>query len=532
MIAPKSLAIIPSWRPGRGADLRVLAVALALAAGSAGCVSLGVPRGSGQPGLGGDAADSEFLGSSPRAANPGPTAEPSASPSAAPSTGLARGRVTTADGAAAAGARVRFFPQAGKDATAFQETVTDDQGAYAVPMSAGATVNIEVVAGENLKAFKSSIAFGDRGAELGTLVVGPTGGISGRVALPVANQEYDLLGVDVFVPGSSYVAKSSRNGGYLLEGVAAGVFDVVAAKPGLGSGQILGVTVTGGVVQSVPDLVLELRPPKISALTPANGGPGTEVEIRGADFGAATQDPFRVTFNGSAAVGARRLGDGTIEASVPDGATSGNALVTVGDIDSNAKLFRVIRWLRPSSSDLEILLGQAATLSVSATDDRGAPVPDPAVRWTAAGGIFAEPMPAHELRFTATRVGTASVAVNSGSVATSSAIVVYRVTGVKLVQNAMVLGSLPATGDPDPEIQTAVQLIASVEASDRVDRKVRWTSTDPAIATVTQTGLVSATSTPVGGTVTITATSRDDASFFATASVTVEAVGYGEFVVY
>jgi hypothetical protein len=81
-------------------------------------------------------------------------------------------------------------------------------------------------------------------------------------------------------------------------------------------------------------------PPAITSLSPGLGLVGAPVTIYGTNFGA-TQGSSFVTF-GSATVTQLSWSAGSIIATVPSGATTGNVVVTVGGVASNGSPFTVI----------------------------------------------------------------------------------------------------------------------------------------------------------------------------------------------
>jgi len=92
--------------------------------------------------------------------------------------------------------------------------------------------------------------------------------------------------------------------------------------------------------------------PSISALTPTLGSPGTSVLITGTNFGV-TQGSSTISFNGTAGTPTNWSAT-SISVPVPEGATTGNVVVTVGGVVSNGALFTVsetptIESLSPTS---------------------------------------------------------------------------------------------------------------------------------------------------------------------------------------
>ncbi len=96
--------------------------------------------------------------------------------------------------------------------------------------------------------------------------------------------------------------------------------------PSTSSGTIqVTVAGSGSARTSVPFLVTE--PPFVAGFAPAAGPPGTDITIRGRNFGT-NQALVRVTLNGRP-LAIRSLADDRIVATVPDGATTGRIGVSV-----------------------------------------------------------------------------------------------------------------------------------------------------------------------------------------------------------
>ena len=114
---------------------------------------------------------------------------------------------------------------------------------------------------------------------------------------------------------------------YFLANLPEGDFEVVAAKSGLGTGTVSKATVRGDARSTASDLVLALNAPRVSSLDPANGASGSVVTIRGEHFGFETNEPVSVTFSGAPAANVQRRDNGSILATVPSGAQSGNVAV-------------------------------------------------------------------------------------------------------------------------------------------------------------------------------------------------------------
>ena len=80
--------------------------------------------------------------------------------------------------------------------------------------------------------------------------------------------------------------------------------------------------------------------PSISSLSPISGAVGSSVTITGTNFGAS-KGTSTVAFNGTTATSITSWSNTSIVAVVPTGATTGNVVVTVSGVASNASTFTV-----------------------------------------------------------------------------------------------------------------------------------------------------------------------------------------------
>lgn len=127
--------------------------------------------------------------------------------------------------------------------------------------------------------------------------------------------------------------------------------EIEATVPDATSGPVT-VTVGSTTSNSVDFTVL----PVISAVSPAEAKAGETVLVTGSGFGS-TQGGSTITINGIAVSAIESWSSTEIEATVPDGAASGDVIVTVGSTDSNA-IRLVVPWtpqnpdnVRASSKD-------------------------------------------------------------------------------------------------------------------------------------------------------------------------------------
>src|SRR5205085_9274271 len=93
--------------------------------------------------------------------------------------------------------------------------------------------------------------------------------------------------------------------------------------------------------------------PAVTQLSPTSGPIGSSVTITGTNFGA-TQGSSTVTFNGTSATSITSWSATSIVALVPNGAATGNVVVTAG-VASNGSPFTVtpaITQLSPTSGPI------------------------------------------------------------------------------------------------------------------------------------------------------------------------------------
>jgi hypothetical protein len=99
--------------------------------------------------------------------------------------------------------------------------------------------------------------------------------------------------------------------------------------------------------------------PSIASLSPVSGAVGTAVMITGSNFGS-TKGTSTVMFNGTTATPTTWSAT-SIAVPVPAGATTGNVVVTVGGVASNALAFTVATSTAPSITSLSPVSGAVGT---------------------------------------------------------------------------------------------------------------------------------------------------------------------------
>jgi hypothetical protein len=166
------------------------------------------------------------------------------------------------------------------------------------------------------------------------------------------------VGTSVTIAGSNFGA-SQGTSTVTFSGVSAGTASSWSASSitvNVPSGATTGnVVVTVGGVASNGVAFTVLVPPSITNLSPASGPVGTAVTITGASFGAS-QGTSTITLNG-APLQVTNWTDTSIATFVPNGATSGNVVVTARGLSSNGVLFTVT----PSINSLSPTSGPAGT---------------------------------------------------------------------------------------------------------------------------------------------------------------------------
>src|SRR6202521_736640 len=203
------------------------------------------------------------------------------------------------------------------------------------------------------------------GATTGNVVVTVGGVASNGVSFTVTihgpsittlNPTSGVVGAPVTITGSNFGAS---------QGTSTVTFNGTAATPTSWSATSITVPVptgaiTGNVVVTVGGIASNgfsftvLPTPAITSLTPASGPVGASVTIAGTNFGA-TQGSSTITFSGIVAT-PTSWNATSIAAPVPNGAITGNVVVTVNGVASNGVSFSVtsttpsITSLNPTSA--------------------------------------------------------------------------------------------------------------------------------------------------------------------------------------
>jgi len=221
------------------------------------------------------------------------------------------------------------------------------------------------------------------GATTGNVIVTVGGqtsnGVSFTVTTPAPNivnlnPASGLVGTPVTITGTNFGtaqgSSSVKFNGTTTTPTSWSATSITAPVPaGATTGNVV-VTVAGQVSNGVNFTVIA-PPPGITSLNPTSGLAGASVTITGANFGAS-QGSSTVKFNGTTAT-ATSWSTTSIVAKVPNGASTGNVVVTVGGQASNGTSFTVLADTMPPAVTVTAPANNASvagtiTLTATATD--------------------------------------------------------------------------------------------------------------------------------------------------------------------
>ncbi len=263
-------------------------------------------------------------------------------------------------------------------------TRTDKDGRFVLDLPMDQKTNIEAVLSEEVKAIRLGV---DSGQTDLRLQLAYTGTITGRVTAPNAPSVTNFEGVDVFIPGSSYLAKADAQGRYTLGNVPVGSFGLVASKTGLGRGFANSVEVTSHQSTMAPDLALLVKAPEIALTSESEGGGGASLRLQGQNFGASDGTPWELLIDGKVQVDAVRLDDHTIQFKMPETLDGGELLVRIGGIPSNAVPLVLYKALSFRSFPAMWQVGKEGRVLVGAEDSHGNAINSPLLKWTVADSL-------------------------------------------------------------------------------------------------------------------------------------------------
>src|SRR5690606_8029596 len=144
-----------------------------------------------------------------------------------------RGSVTDPSGSPVSSAKVVLTSESGDSAVtqlSTSTTQTDSTGGFSFELVGAGTFSITVTTSDGRGSYKASISFSGTGTLAVNLEVTPVGAISGTAVLE--DNPDDSGGIDVYVPGTSFIAKTADNGDFTISGVPAGVYALTAQRAG------------------------------------------------------------------------------------------------------------------------------------------------------------------------------------------------------------------------------------------------------------------------------------------------------------
>ncbi len=333
------------------------------------------------------------------------------------STPLVVGNVSDGAGKPVAGAEVVAF--VGRQLAAVGSSTdltatTDAAGKFVFKDLPTGEVTFEA-SKDGRKAIKLSIPVvkGVRQVDLGVLALADPGILRGKVVVP---QGESALGIDVYVPGTRFVAKTDDQGRYTLDGLPPASYRVVATKERYAAAVSEASAVEAGKTADVADLVLSLDAPAISSLSADFGAYGQEITITGAGFGKGRSLPFDVFFGTARAATLERVSDTEIRAGIPYNAVNAPVTAVVNGVSSTGAAFRVIRSVKWGGAVIEAKNGEPKTLSIDVLDSAAQSV-------QASPTFVVDPPTLGQIEagsFLAAAPGTGSIRVSVGQVAAES----------------------------------------------------------------------------------------------------------------
>ncbi|MBO9540269.1 Ig-like domain-containing protein [bacterium] len=416
------------------------------------------------------------------------------------------------------------------------QTKTDSKGNFVLSNPQGLDLNIEAILQDDIKAITMGVSSSSSKVDL---KLAYTGRIVGTVKTETPGK--NMLGVDVFIPGTGYVAKADDAGNYEIPNVPPGEFRVVGMHSDMGRGEAPRVSVTSKQVIRAPEIVLGFKVPQVTALSPDNGGVDQLITITGKDFSVSLGKKPQVLFNGIQGQVIEES-DTALKVKVPElSTTTAQVLVKSAGFDSNTKTFKVIKTLdifpqpqenaakdATASAPLKDYLVYNLTRRyvVRALDAAGAIIPNASVTWSSVAPWLATVDANGRLQGLA--LGTVTVKASSGQVEAMLPVELLRLlTGLSVTPNPLpTLAAYPVGEQPLDPTRTSVQLQAKTLVSGGAveNYPVTW-STGDARLTVSPDGLVTLKPGAAEGNATVTVRSVANPSL--TQGITIPVVHQG-----
>ncbi|MFP5502704.1 MAG: IPT/TIG domain-containing protein [Candidatus Sericytochromatia bacterium] len=155
--------------------------------------------------------------------------------------------------------------------------------------------------------------------------------------------------------------------------------------------------------------------PTVTSLSERVVGPGMEITIKGENFGLTGGKTFQVTVGGIVAADPQRVDDQTIKVKVPDGAASGDVLVTVEGVPGPTQPITVLKRLSLSHNYAQVVEGKSYAFTVTGHDTGEVLVEAPPVTWEVIEGTAVTVDAAGQIQ--AAAIGIAKVQVKRGAIA-------------------------------------------------------------------------------------------------------------------
>jgi uncharacterized protein YjdB len=338
---------------------------------------------------------------------------------------------------------------------------------------------------------------------------------TGRIQVSASADNADKVVVNT---GSACIQLTGvdQNASYVPQSLTASPGLIICRMPGVpqsgnfGAATVIDDCTDCGFAPTTPVTGLSVSPATLS-LNPGQQAPLTATvspaDATNPEVSWSSSDPAVATVSSSGLVSAVAQGTAAITATTVDGGFTAAAVVTV------ELVFIPVSGISVSPATLSLNPGQQAPLTATVSP---ADATNPEVSWSSSDPAVA----------TVSSNGLVS-AVAQGTAAITATTVDGGFTAATVVTVELVfipvsgLSVSPATLSLNPGQQAP--LTATVSPADATNPEVSWSSSDPAVATVSSSGLVSAVAQ---GTAAITATTVDG-SFTAAATVAVVAISNG-----
>lgn len=263
--------------------------------------------------------------------------------------------------------------QSQEAATGTLSTLTSADGTFSLSLPEGITANVEAQMGDTLKAIRGEITA--TSAEF-DLQLAPTGAIQGRVTVPADSKITDLTGVSVYIPGTSYAARTDTAGNFKIDNVAIGKYILFAEKLGVGEGLSALIDVRSKEVAPSGEFLLKVRPVKVTSVNPRVAMQGSTVAIQGEGFDVSRGGILKIRLNGQVVEQFNASSDTEATFVVPINA-KGPLVVEVNGVKSDDTAFDVAANWRAEFPEGFLTVGQTLGVTPVALDLKRKPINAP-----------------------------------------------------------------------------------------------------------------------------------------------------------